>query len=136
MGLTDGLSVGVLLGEELGLRNGLAEDEALGEELGIYRDGLLEGVALGEELGLTDGLAEREELGEELGLVDGLVEGKALKEEIIWSYAPPFVTGTRTIIVPALSPLFRGLLLVLLHCPSSCPARPVSVQINHPVWLG
>ena len=104
LGFTDGLLEGVALGEDLGLRNGLAEGEALGEELGSYRDGLLEGVALGEELGLTDGLAEREELGEELGLLDELFEGKALKEEIIWSYAPPFVTGTRTIIVPALSP--------------------------------
>jgi hypothetical protein len=35
--VVDGLSVGVLLGEELGLRNGLAEGEALGEELRIYR---------------------------------------------------------------------------------------------------
>ncbi len=113
-------------------------------------DGLTEGVAaLGEELGLADGLAGSEELGEELGLADGLVEGKALKEEIIWSYAPTFVTGTapavfhrfvtccwRTLIVPAVSPLFSGLLLALLHCPLSRPARPVSVRINHPVWLG
>ncbi len=42
--LTDGLTEGVVLGEELGLTDGLAESEELGEELGLA-DGLVEGKA-------------------------------------------------------------------------------------------
>jgi hypothetical protein len=49
LGLTDGLTEGVALGEELGLTDGLAESEELGEELGLA-DGLTEGKALKEEI--------------------------------------------------------------------------------------
>ena len=44
LGLTDGLTEGVALGDEMGLADGLAESEELGEELGLA-DGLVEGKA-------------------------------------------------------------------------------------------
>jgi hypothetical protein len=57
-----------VLGAELGLSDGLTEGETLREELGL-RDKSAEGG----ELGLPDGLA----LGEALGLSDGLALGEA-----------------------------------------------------------
>ena len=81
-GASDGLSLGLSLGDADGSIDGLSEGESLGLSLGEddgsidgASDGLSLGLSLGEADGSVDGLSEGEPLGLSLGEVEGVTEG-------------------------------------------------------------
>ncbi len=128
-GSLDGDCIGIMDGSLEGDCEGIAVGDFDGDFKGI-KDGSLEGNC--DCKGIVEGSLEGEVLREELGTYRWTLYGSITfchRNSQPMQFFHRFVACCwRTIIVPAVSPLFRGLLLALLHCPLSCPAMVIPHQ--------